>query len=111
MADKLHLTNILHNLVDNAVKYCNGTPHVTIRTANGTNGKLVFTIKDTGVGIPKEHLGRIFEKFFRVPTGDVHDVKGFGLGLFYTKNICDAHGWKIFIDSEVNKGTTVTILM
>ncbi len=111
MADKLHLTNILHNLVDNAVKYCNGTPHVTIRTANGTNGKLVFTIKDTGVGIPKEHLGRIFEKFFRVPTGDVHDIKGFGLGLFYTKNICDAHGWKISIDSEVNKGTTVTILM
>ena len=111
MADKLHLTNILHNLVDNAIKYCNDTPQITIRTVNGANGKLVFTIEDTGVGIPKEHLGRIFEKFFRVPTGDVHNVKGFGLGLFYTKNICDTHGWKISIDSELNKGTTVTILM
>lgn len=111
MADKLHLTNILHNLVDNAVKYCRGVPHISIRTANDAQGKLIFSIEDEGIGIPKEHLGRIFEKFFRVPTGDVHNVKGFGLGLFYTKNICDAHGWKISIDSKVNKGTNVTILM
>jgi len=111
MADKLHLTNILHNLVDNAIKYCNDVPHVTIQTADGANGKLILSIKDTGVGIPKEHLGKIFEKFFRVPTGDVHNVKGFGLGLFYAKNICDAHGWKISIESELDKGTDVTISM
>ncbi len=111
MADKLHLTNILHNIVDNAIKYCVDVPHVSIRTANAANGKLLLTIEDAGVGIPKEHLSRIFEKFFRVPTGDVHNVKGFGLGLFYTKNICDAHGWKISIDSELSKGTVVTILM
>ncbi len=110
-ADKLHLTNILHNIVDNAIKYCVDVPHVSIRTVNAANGKLLLTIEDAGVGIPKEHLSRIFEKFFRVPTGDVHNVKGFGLGLFYTKNICDAHGWKISIDSELNKGTVVTILM
>ncbi len=110
-ADRLHLTNILHNLVDNAVKYCNGSPQVTIQTTNNPGGKLVLKIKDTGVGIPKEHLGRIFEKFFRVPTGDVHNVKGFGLGLFYTKNICEAHGWKITIDSELNRGTNVVIVM
>lgn len=110
-ADKLHLTNILHNMVDNALKYCNGVPHVVIRTRNNVQGKLVFAIEDKGIGIPREHLGRIFEKFFRVPTGDVHNVKGFGLGLFYTKNICEAHGWKISIDSEYGKGTTVTILM
>ena len=88
-ADKLHLTNILHNIVDNAIKYCVDVPHVSIRTVNAANGKLLLTIEDAGVGIPKEHLSRIFEKFFRVPTGDVHNVKGFGLGLFYTKNICD----------------------
>lgn len=110
-ADKLHLTNILHNLVDNAIKYCKGVPIVNIRTQNEKNGKICLIIKDQGVGIAKEYLGRLFEKFYRVPTGDVHNVKGFGLGLFYTKNICDAHGWKILIESEVSKGTTVKILI
>jgi two-component system phosphate regulon sensor histidine kinase PhoR len=110
-ADKFHLTNIIHNLVDNAIKYCKDAPQVVIRTDDDKKGKICLSIEDKGVGIPKENLGRIFEKFYRVPTGDVHNVKGFGLGLFYTKNICDAHGWKIYINSELAKGTTVKITM
>ncbi len=110
-ADKLHLTNILHNLVDNAIKYCKEVPTINIRTYNEKNGKICLIISDQGVGIAKENLNRIFQKFYRVPTGDIHNVKGFGLGLFYTKNICDAHGWKIQIESELNKGATVKILI
>lgn len=110
-ADKLHLTNILHNLVDNAIKYCKEVPVVTIRTENDKKGKISLIVEDKGVGIAKENLGKLFEKFYRVPTGDVHNVKGFGLGLFYTKNICDAHGWKISVDSEAGEGTTVKILI
>jgi two-component system phosphate regulon sensor histidine kinase PhoR len=110
-ADKLHLTNIIHNLLDNGIKYCKDVPHISVKTEYFRADKIKLTITDQGVGIPKEHLNRIFDKFFRVPTGNVHNVKGFGLGLFYTKNVCDAHGWKINIDSEPGKNTTVTLLM
>ncbi len=110
-ADRLHLTNILHNLLDNAMKYCQGVPNITVSSENSPNGKVKLSITDTGLGIAKENQQKIFDKFYRVPTGDVHNVKGFGLGLFYTKNICDAHGWKISLESEPNKGTCVTILM
>lgn len=110
-ADRLHLTNILHNLVDNATKYCKEVPHVLIKTQkNAGTGKVQLQVIDQGIGIGKEGLDKVFEKFYRVPTGDVHNVKGFGLGLFYTKNICDAHGWKISIESELGKGTTVNII-
>ena len=109
-ADKLHLTNILHNLVDNAVKYCKVQPDIHLQTKNEA-GNLVFSIKDNGIGIPKEHQKRVFDKFYRVPTGNVHNVKGFGLGLFYVKNICNEHGWKIWIDSEAERGTTISIKM
>jgi two-component system phosphate regulon sensor histidine kinase PhoR len=110
-ADKLHLTNIIHNLLDNAVKYCREVPKILISTENLPNGKLKMIVKDAGLGISKEHQSKIFEKFYRVPTGNVHNVKGFGLGLFYTKNICEAHGWKIVVDSEPGQGTTVTIII
>ena len=109
-ADKLHLTNILHNLVDNAVKYCKGEPEIDFRTKNEA-GQLVFSIKDNGIGIPKEHQARVFDKFYRVPTGNVHNVKGFGLGLFYVKNICKEHDWKISLESEPGRGTTFFIKM
>ncbi|MEY3052824.1 MAG: hypothetical protein RLY31_2609 [Bacteroidota bacterium] len=111
MADQLHLTNILHNLVDNAVKYSRGIPIISIRTFQNDQGRLTLTVEDQGLGIPKAYQDRLFEKFFRVPTGNVHNVKGFGLGLFYTKNVCTAHGWKITIDSVAGQGTTVTIVM
>lgn len=111
LADQLHLTNIVHNLLDNAVKYCKGAPKVSVQTSDVENGKIKLTISDGGIGIAKENLTKIFDKFYRVPTGNVHDVKGFGLGLFYAKNICDAHGWKISLDSELGQGTTVSILL
>ena len=110
-ADKLHLTNILHNLVDNATKYCKDAPNILLKTKTIDEDRIQLQVIDNGIGISKDDLVKVFEKFYRVPTGDVHDVKGFGLGLFYTKNICDAHGWKISIESEQDKGTTVTIII
>lgn len=110
-ADKLHLTNIVHNLLDNAVKYCKEVPSIQVETQDEPNNRICLKIKDQGIGIEKENIAKLFDKFYRVPTGNVHNVKGFGLGLFYTKNICDAHGWKISINSEPGAGTTVSITM
>ncbi|MBL7805032.1 MAG: HAMP domain-containing histidine kinase [Saprospiraceae bacterium] len=109
-ADKLHLTNILHNLVDNAVKYTRGTPDIRIGIRK-TGNEAVLSVQDSGIGIPKEHQRRVFDKFHRVPTGNVHNVKGFGLGLFYVKKMSKEHGWKIQIDSEPGKGTRIEIHM
>ena len=109
-ADRVHLTNILHNLLDNAVKYCRDVPRIEVRTRN-EGALLCLSIRDEGIGIDKAHQQRIFEKFYRVPTGNVHNVKGFGLGLYYVRSICEAHGWKIRLDSAPGRGTTVTIRM
>jgi len=105
-ADRLHLNNILYNLIDNAIKYSYQNPEVQLATRN-EGGQLIVSIKDNGIGINKENQQRVFDKFYRVPTGDVHNVKGFGLGLFYVKNICDAHEWELQLDSEVGKGTEI----
>ena len=107
-ADKLHLTNILHNLLDNAIKYCDKDPELSVSTYE-VEDQLYLSIADNGIGIEKEHRKKIFNKFYRVPTGNVHNVKGFGLGLFYIKRICNAHGWTISMDSEPGKGTVFTI--
>jgi signal transduction histidine kinase len=72
---------------------------------------ICLSIQDQGIGISKEYQNRIFEKFFRIPTGNIHNVKGFGLGLFYVKKICDAHGWKLRLESEPGKGTKINIRM
>jgi len=109
-ADRMHLTNILHNLVDNAVKYSKDAPEINIRLRN--EGRHLFLrIRDNGIGIAKEHQKRVFEKFYRVPTGNIHNVKGFGLGLFYVKTMCAAHRWKLQLESETGKGTMVEIRM
>lgn len=109
-ADRVHLTNILHNLLDNAVKYCKGAPDIKLSVE--VKDKQVFlSISDKGIGISKEHQAKVFDKFFRVPTGDVHNVKGFGLGLFYVKNICTAHGWRIRLQSAPGQGTHITIAL
>ena len=110
-ADTLHLTNILHNLLDNAIKYSKeGKPKVVVRTED--LGKILrLTIADEGIGIDKEHHKKVFFRFYRVPTGNIHNVKGFGLGLFYVKNIITAHGWTIDLTSEVGRGTTITVDM
>ncbi len=109
-ADRLHLTNILHNLLDNAMKYCREKPDITF-SASAAGGQIRISISDCGIGIPREHLHRVFEKFYRIPTGNVHKVRGFGLGLYYVKNICDAHGWRIRLTSEEGKGAQVQILI
>ncbi len=106
--DELHFTNILYNLLDNAIKYCDKTPEIVVSTKNN-DSSLIITIMDNGIGINKENLKRIFDQFFRVPTGNIHNVKGFGLGLTYVKKIIEAHGGTIQIDSVQQVGTTVTI--
>ncbi len=107
-ADRLHLTNILHNLVDNGVKYSKGAPDITVQLQK-VGDDLLLRVKDQGIGIAKEHQKHIFSKFYRVPTGNVHNVKGFGLGLFYVKTICKEHHWKLRLESEPGKGTTIEI--
>jgi len=107
-ADKLHLTNVVSNILDNALKYCKEKPSVIV-SIEEENSKAVLKVKDNGIGIEKENLKQIFNKFYRISTGNVHNVKGFGLGLFYVKNICDAHGWEININSKINHGTTIEI--
>ena len=110
IADKVHLTNIIFNLIDNAVKYTSDTPHILISTKDGTGG-IEITIKDNGIGISKDNLRKIFDKFYRVPTGNVHNVKGFGLGLSYVKAVVEKHNGTIHVESEIGKGSTFKILM
>ena len=108
--DEMHFTNVIFNLLDNAVKYKKpeGDLKLKVRTWN-ESGKLHISIEDNGIGIKKENLKKIFDKFYRVHTGNLHDVKGFGLGLAYVKKIVDLHKGEISINSEYGKGTTFTI--
>ena len=109
-ADEMHITNVLFNLLDNALKYKRPDvkPELTIETDNANN-KLLITITDNGIGIKKEDLKKIFDKFFRVHTGNRHDVKGFGLGLCYVKNVIQYHKGTIQAESTVGKGTKFVI--
>ncbi|MFA5327958.1 MAG: HAMP domain-containing sensor histidine kinase [Prolixibacteraceae bacterium] len=106
--DEVHITNVLFNLLDNAVKYSKDDPKIVI-SSDLKDDYLVVSVKDHGIGIHSEHVGQIFERFYRVPTGNVHDVKGFGLGLSYVKKILDAHNGKIKVESAINKGTKFMI--
>ena len=110
--DKLHLTNIIFNLLDNAVKYSkeNISPKINVLTFNNEAG-IIIEITDNGIGISKESQKKIFNKFYRVPTGNVHDVKGFGLGLSYVKRIVQEHKGDISIKSELGKGTKFIIFI
>ncbi|KAB2859867.1 MAG: HAMP domain-containing histidine kinase [Flavobacteriales bacterium] len=108
IGDKVHISNILYNLIDNAIKYSPNNPRIEISTENYFSG-IEITVKDNGIGIPKEHQKHIFEKFYRVPTGNVHNVKGFGLGLNYIKTIVEAYNGKIKLISKENEGTTFIV--
>lgn len=107
-ADKHHLTNVLHNLLDNAIKYSKEAPQITV-TTQIQDKVILLSVADKGIGIDRSLHKKVFKKFYRVPTGNVHNVKGFGLGLFYIKNICKAHGWSIYLESAQDEGTKVTI--
>lgn len=110
-ADILHFTNIVYNLLDNAIKYTNDKPWIRICTENINENSLRFSIEDRGVGIRKDYISKVFKKFYRVPTGNVHDVKGFGLGLYYVKYVCDQHRWKVEVRSQEGLGTIINIDM
>lgn len=107
-ADRLHLTNVLSNILDNALKYCDKNPIVKVNLKEGKNS-YKLSVSDNGIGIEKENYKKVFDKFYRVSTGNVHNVKGFGLGLYYVNNICEAHNWTMHIDSQKGEGTTFTI--
>lgn len=107
-ADPIHLVNILNSLLDNAVKYRREQPHIIIKTQE-TQDSIFLSIEDNGIGIKEDDQKKIFKKFYRVPTGNVHNVKGFGLGLFYVSAICKAHGWQLNLSSTPGKGTIFTI--
>ncbi len=110
-ADPVHLTNVLHTLLDNAIKYSKQAPRIEVGTEIGNSAYCTLRVKDHGIGIAPEHQKNIFKKFYRVPTGNVHDVKGFGLGLYYIDKIASAHHWDIQLESKPGIGTSVYIRM
>jgi len=109
LADRIHFANVIQNLLDNAFKYTgNQPPNITIATENKSE-MIELSVSDNGIGIPKEHQKKIFEKLYRVPTGNLHDVKGFGLGLSYVKTIVNMHNGDITVESEPGKGSIFLI--
>ncbi len=109
-ADQMHIKNVIANLVDNAIKYSGNGTTLNIQTQNRKEG-IVLSIEDNGIGMSKESQKHIFEKFYRIPTGNIHNVKGFGLGLYYVKNMVDAHGGDIQVKSEINKGSRFDVYL
>lgn len=108
LVDAVHITNIIFNLLDNAIKYSKDTPVIKIASKN-TNKGIEIAFEDTGMGIAKDKISHLFEQFYRVPKGDTHDVKGFGLGLYYVKIVVDKHKGKINVSSKEGEGTTFSV--
>lgn len=108
--DKFHVSNAISNLIDNAIKYSKDVPQIDVKLEH-VNTDVILTISDKGIGIKKEHLNKIFDKLYRVPTGNIHNVKGFGLGLSYVKAIVDLHDWTIQVKSKPDQGSEFIIVM
>jgi two-component system phosphate regulon sensor histidine kinase PhoR len=104
VADELHFSNVLYNLIDNAIKYSVGTPEITIST-QVKNGHVLIRVADKGIGMSRDQQTKIFEQFYRIPTGNLHDVKGFGLGLSYVNTIVKRLNGAISVKSEKEKGS------
>lgn len=109
-ADRTHFSNILSNLLDNAIKYSLQEADITIR-GNQQGDRVMISITDHGIGIAHERIKHLFDKFYRVPTGNLHPVKGYGLGLFYVKTLVEKHGGHISVTSEPGKGSTFTLYL
>lgn len=103
--DRFHLTNVVNNLLDNAIKYCDKNPQIRAKTYI-VDEFVVLEIIDNGIGIKKEHISRIFDKLYRIPTGNVHNVKGFGMGLSYVKSVSEMHKGEIEVESHYGEGST-----
>lgn len=110
-ADRLHLSNVLYNLLDNAIKYCHTVPSVSVHTINPDAEHVELIVSDNGIGIDAKERKRIFDKFYRVSTGNVHNVKGFGLGLSYVKEIVRRHKGRITVESEPGKGSEFHVIL
>lgn len=106
--DRVHLSNVFYNLIDNAVKYCEREPVIVISTTSDAGG-LTVSVRDNGIGIPRSEQRKVFERLYRVPTGDRHNVKGFGLGLSYVKAVVEQHRGTIRLESEPGQGSTFHI--
>lgn len=109
-ADRMHLANCINNLVDNAIKYSNGQPDIRIELSK-LGQQVRIEIEDKGIGIKKEHMDKIFNNLYRIPTGNVHNVKGFGLGLSYVKSIVELHGWNITVKSVPGEGSIFCLVI
>jgi two-component system phosphate regulon sensor histidine kinase PhoR len=107
-ADKLHITSVIYNLLDNALKYSKENPVIEVNIISHAE-HISLSVKDNGIGIPPEYKGKVFEKFFRVPMGDKHNIKGYGLGLSYVSEIASRHQGYITVESELGKGSTFTV--
>ncbi|MDH4471942.1 MAG: HAMP domain-containing sensor histidine kinase [Fluviicola sp.] len=108
VADRMHVTNMISNLIDNAIKYSPNKIHVTVKLEVKAD-KIVFSVSDKGIGIKREHIQKIFDKLYRVPTGNVHNVKGFGLGLSYVSALVTLFGWNIQVSSQYGEGSVFTV--
>ncbi len=110
LADRVHLVNVVQNLLDNANKYTKVRPHIIVSTKDSADG-IIFAVQDNGIGIGKADQKKIFDKLYRVPEGNIHNFKGFGLGLSYVKTVVESHGGSIRLESELKKGTKFEVYL